>query len=187
MKNKFWYFFTTLRSIFALFLSRKLLIVTIFTQTPSTKTLKMNYMTLNLGHKLKYDSETQTNFFFYFLHHFHKNPIFTSFSDPPNNRIWSTNIFSTYAIWKCALLCTTKWKKIKIDFLDSLAGFLTLGHINFVYDVAAGSLHDSTTVPFGLGTIFPTLTSSDLVRHSLLWLPKVEHTPHTSRPLHDLD
>ncbi len=63
MKNKFWYFFTTLRSIFALFLFRKLLIVSIFTQIPPTGTLKMKYKTLNLGHTLKYDSKTQTILF----------------------------------------------------------------------------------------------------------------------------
>ncbi len=108
-------------SISTFFLSRKLVIVRIFTQIPCTRTLKMKYMTLNLGHTPKYDTKTQTIFFF---HHFHKNPIFTSFSAPTNNRIWSTKIFSTYTIWKFTFLCPTKWKKIKIDFLDSLAGFL---------------------------------------------------------------
>ncbi len=110
MKNKFWYFYTTFRSISTLFVSRKLLIVKIFTQIPSTRTLKMKYMTLNLVHTLKYDSKTQF-FFLYFLLHFHKNPIFTSFSDPPNNWIWPTKIFSTYTISKYTLLCPGKWKK----------------------------------------------------------------------------
>ncbi len=135
MKNKFWYFYTTFRSISTFFLSRKSLIVRIFTRIPSTRTLKINYMTLNLGHTLTYDSKTQTIFFFNFLHHFHKNPIFTSFSDPPNNRIWSTKIFSTYTIWKYSLLCPTKWKKIQIDFLNSLAGVLALGHIYLKFPI----------------------------------------------------
>ncbi len=50
----------------------------------------MKYMTWNCDHTLKYDSKTQTKF----LHHFHKNPIFTPFSDLLNNLIWSTKIFS---------------------------------------------------------------------------------------------
>ncbi len=121
MKNKFWYFYTTFRSISTFFLSRKLWTVRIFTQIPSTRTLKMNYMTLNLGHTLKHDSKTQTIFFC-------TTSTKIPFSDPPNNRIWSTKIFSTYTIWKYTLLCPIKWKKIKIDFLDSLVSFLALGH-----------------------------------------------------------
>ncbi len=66
MKNKFWYFYTTFRSISTFFLSRKLLIVRICTQIPPTRTLKMKYMTLNLDHTLKYDSKTRTIFFLIF-------------------------------------------------------------------------------------------------------------------------
>ncbi len=67
--------------------------------------------------------------FLYILYHFHKNSIFTLFSDPLNNRIWSSKIFFTYIKRKYTLLCLRKWKKIQIDFLDSLAGFVALGHI----------------------------------------------------------
>ncbi len=62
----------------------------------------------------------------YFLHYFHKNLIFTSFSKHPSNRIWSTKILFTYTTWKYKLLCPGWWKKIQIDFLDNLAGFLAL-------------------------------------------------------------
>ncbi len=37
----------------------------IFTQIPSTRSLKMKYMTLNLGHTLEYDSKAQTFFFIF--------------------------------------------------------------------------------------------------------------------------
>ncbi len=129
MKNKFWYFYTTFRSISTLFLSRKLLIVRIFIQISFTRTFKMKYMTLNLGHTLKYDSKTQSKFFCIFCTTSTKIPIFTSLSAPSNNRIWSTKNFSTHTIWKYTLLCPRKWKKIQINFLDSLAGFLALSHI----------------------------------------------------------
>ncbi len=60
MRNKFWYFCTTFRSISALFLSRKLLIVRIFTQMPPIRTLKM--ITL----KMKYMTwKSLTNFYKY--------------------------------------------------------------------------------------------------------------------------
>ncbi len=134
MKNKFWYFYTTFRNISTSFLSRKLRIVRIFTQIPSTRTLKIMYMTLNLGHTLKYDSKTQTFFFFNFLHHFHKNPTFTSFSDPPNDRIRYTKIFSAYTIWKYALLCPTKWKKNQNWFFGQFGWFSHVGsHISLQF------------------------------------------------------
>ncbi len=51
-----------------------------------TRTLKLKYMTLNLGHILKYDSKTQTFFFLFFAplpQKFH----FYSILDPPDNWI----------------------------------------------------------------------------------------------------
>ncbi len=80
-----------------------------FYSNTSSRTFKMKYIIWIFGHSIKYDSKKQ-KFFLYFLHHFLKNFIFTSFSDPPNNRIWSSKIFFTYRYywWKYTLLCPRK-------------------------------------------------------------------------------
>ncbi len=86
----------------------------------------MTYMTLNFGRTIQYNSKMK-KIFLYFLHHFYKNSIFNPFSDPIEYS--PLKFFFAYTMWEYTLLCPRKLKKKPIWFLDSLAGFLALGHI----------------------------------------------------------
>ncbi len=132
MKNKFWYFYTTFRSISTFFLSRKLLTVRIFTQILSTRTLKMKYMTLNIGHTLKYDSKTRTIFLFIFCTTSTKIPFLPHFQTLQIFEYGPLKFFPHIPVANIHFYVPQNEKKIKIDFLDSLAGFLALGHIFWV-------------------------------------------------------
>ncbi len=116
MRDKFWYFFTTLRRIFALFLSRKLLIVSIFAQIPPTKTLKMKYITSNLCHTLKCDSKTQTIFFGIFCTTSTKVAVLPHFQTLQIIKYGPLKFFPHIPFENYTLSCPRKWKKSKLIF-----------------------------------------------------------------------
>ncbi len=128
MKNKFWYFYITFTSISTFCLSRKLLIVRIFTQTPPTRILKLKYMTLNFGHPLKYDSKTQTNFFCIFCTASIKISFLPHFQTLQIIEYGPLKFFPHIPFENIYFYVPKNEEKIQIDFLDSLSGFLTLGH-----------------------------------------------------------
>ncbi len=89
----------------------------------------MKYMTLNLGHTLKYDIKTRRNFFCIFCTTSTKIPFLPHFQTLQLIEYDPLKFFPCIPFENIHFYVPENEKKIQIDFLDSLAGFLALGHI----------------------------------------------------------
>ncbi len=87
----------------------------------------MKYMILTLGHTLKYDSKTQTNGFFCTTSK--KIPFLPHFQTLQIIEYGPLKFFPHIPFENIHFYAPQNEKKVKIDFLDSLACFLPLGHI----------------------------------------------------------